>query len=66
MVTAVDSSGRSQTRVVTAGSSYLSSEDPRVHFGFGKATPVQLTVRYPDGVRRSIRPHANRIVTVTR
>ena len=33
-----------------AGSSYLSSEDPRVHFGLGPATRVaELTVRYPDG-----------------
>jgi hypothetical protein len=35
---------------VHAGSSYLSSEDPRVHFGLGTATRVhELTVRYPGG-----------------
>ena len=39
VVTVVDSRGRRQARAVQAGSSYLSSEDPRVHFGFGKATP---------------------------
>jgi hypothetical protein len=65
-VTAVDSSGRTQTRVVTAGSSYLSSEDPRVHFGFGKAKPVRLTVRYPGGATRSVRPRDDAIVTVAR
>jgi len=33
-----------------AGSSYLSSEDPRVHFGLGRATKiVELTVRWPNG-----------------
>ena len=33
-----------------AGSSYLSSEDPRIHFGLGDATTVsELLVRFPDG-----------------
>ena len=33
-----------------AGSSYLSSEDPRVHFGLGGTSVVErLTVRFPDG-----------------
>ena len=37
-------------REVHAGSSYLSSEDPRVLFGLGDATKVRtLVVRYPDG-----------------
>ena len=66
VVTAVDSRGRTQVRTVQAGSSYLSSEDPRVHFGFGKATPARVTVRYPDGAERTIRPRADRLVTVTR
>jgi hypothetical protein len=65
-VTVRDSSGRVQTRIVTAGSSYLSSEDPRVHFGFGTAKPVTLTVRYPGGtvVHPAVRDDA--IVTATR
>jgi len=38
------------TREWHAGSSYLSSEDPRFHFGLGEAEAVlELTVRYPDG-----------------
>jgi Na+-translocating ferredoxin:NAD+ oxidoreductase RnfD subunit len=49
-----------------AGSSYLSSEDPRVHFGLGSATKVgELDVKLPDG--RTIRlrnVRADRIVTV--
>jgi ASPIC and UnbV/FG-GAP-like repeat len=65
VVTAVDSSGRSQTQVVRAGSSYLSSEDPRVHFGFGSATVRSLIVRYSDGtVKRVSRPPTNAILTV--
>ena len=50
-----------------AGSSYLSSEDPRVHFGLGKATVRSLVVRYPDGtVKRVASPPTNAIVTVRR
>src|SRR3954453_17902178 len=50
VVTAVLPDGRRLVREVQAGSSYLSSEDPRVHFGLGTATSVsQLVVRYPDG-----------------
>ena len=47
-----------------AGSSYLSSEDPRVHFGLGGATKVAaLTVRYPDGTTTRLRDvAADRIV----
>jgi Na+-translocating ferredoxin:NAD+ oxidoreductase RnfD subunit len=56
----------SRSQEVHAGSSYLSSEDPRLHFGLGKATRVgELTVRYPGG--RVVRLHgvrADRIVTV--
>ena len=39
-VTAVLPDGRRLVREVQAGSSYLSSEDPRVHFGLGGATKV--------------------------
>jgi hypothetical protein len=51
------------TREVQAGSSYLSSEDPRVHFGLGKATRADVTIRYPDGTTRRLRGiRADRIV----
>jgi Na+-translocating ferredoxin:NAD+ oxidoreductase RnfD subunit len=67
VVTAVDSTGRSQVRTVVAGSSYLSSEDPRVHFGFGKTTVRSVSVRYPDGtVKRLEDVNTNAIVTVKR
>ncbi len=36
-MTATLGDGRKLVREVHAGSSYLSSEDPRVHFGLGKA-----------------------------
>ena len=53
-------------REVQAGSSYLSSEDPRVHFGLGPAARVKaLTVRLPDGrtIRRA-NVAANQLVTI--
>jgi hypothetical protein len=50
VVTAVLPDGRRLVRELQAGSSYLSSQDPRVHFGLGAATSVsQLIVRYPGG-----------------
>ena len=65
VVTATLPGGKKLVREVHAGSSYLSSEDPRVHFGLGRATSVQeLTVRYPDGRTTRLRNvPADRIVT---
>jgi hypothetical protein len=59
VVTAVLPDGRRLVQEVHAGSSYLSSEDPRVHFGLGGATKVsELKVRYPNG-------YATRLKNVT-
>ena len=50
VVTAVLPDGRRLVQELHAGSSYLSSEDPRAHFGLGKAKTVsELIVRYPGG-----------------
>jgi hypothetical protein len=65
-VTAVLPGGRRLVREVQAGGSYLSSEDPRVHFGLGTAVRLrELVVRYPTG--REIRltnVAADRVVVV--
>jgi hypothetical protein len=68
VVTATLPGGRRLVAEVHAGSSYLSSEDPRVHFGLGRATRVTaLTVRYPGGTTTVIRNlAADRIVTAAR
>ncbi len=65
-VTAVLPSGRRLVREVQAGSSYLSSEDPGVHFGLGTARTVrELVVRYPDGRMTHLRNvAADRVVGV--
>ena len=66
VVTATLPGGRSLTQTVQAGTSYLSSEDPRAHFGLGTATSVDsLTVRYPwGGTSRLSSLGVNRIVDV--
>lgn len=66
VVTATLGDGRKLTREVQAGSSYLSSEDPRVHFGLGEVTKVaQLAVRFPDGTTTRLENvAADRIVDV--
>src|SRR5262249_17829405 len=65
VVTVTLPNGRTVSQEVRAGASYLSSEDPRVHFGLGPAaTAARLTVRYPSGddvVLRNVR--GDRIVT---
>lgn len=48
--------GRSWVRLVNPGSSYLCSNDPRVHFGLGSATPTGLSVRWPDGATEEFEP----------
>jgi hypothetical protein len=49
-VTAVLADGRRLVRELHAGSSYLSSEDPRVHFGLGDAAMVKvLLIQRADG-----------------
>ncbi len=38
-------------RTLLVGSSYLASEDPRLHFGLGDAKEVTVAVHWPDGGR---------------
>jgi Na+-translocating ferredoxin:NAD+ oxidoreductase RnfD subunit len=66
VVTAVLADGRRLVRSVLAGSSYLSSEDPRVHFGLGAVRTVRsLVVSFPGGGETRLANVAtNRIVTV--
>jgi hypothetical protein len=65
-VTVVLPDGRRLRREVHAGSSYLSSEDPRCHFGLGDAARVsELIVRWPDGEEtRMTDLEANQLVEV--
>jgi hypothetical protein len=50
---------------VTAQSSYLSVNDRRLHFGLGSATTADLEIRWPNGLRESVKGvSADRLVTV--
>ena len=58
--------GLHQKRERIAGSGYLSQDDGRVHFGFGKAAIVEkLTVTWPSGrVQILDNVAANRVVAI--
>ena len=66
VVTATLPDGQVLSREAVAGSSYLSTEDPRLHFGLGDATSVaELRVRWPDGRETQVDGvDANRVVVV--
>ena len=68
LVTVVRLGSTRLVREVQAGGSYLSSEDPRVHFGLGASNaPVSVVVQWPDGSRtRLAHVPVNRVLTVTR
>jgi hypothetical protein len=57
---------RTLLRYCHADGSYLSSSDPRVHFGLGSATQVdRLTIRWPSGQAQVIKnPAIDRYMTV--
>jgi hypothetical protein len=60
-------SGRSQFGYVSTASSYLSANDPRIHFGLGEADPIrEIEVQWPSGrVQLLSGGNSNRILTVT-
>lgn len=43
-----------QVRFATASGSYLSSSDPRLHFGLGAGTTATIEVRWPSGLRQKV------------
>ncbi len=52
---------------VTAGSGYLSSDDPRLHFGLGERTQVnRIEITWPSGITQVLKKvKADQILTVT-
>lgn len=42
--------GKQQVQEILSGCSFLSSNDPRLHFGLGGATAVDLEIRWPSGL----------------
>ena len=55
-----------QSQVATAGGSYLSSSDRRVHFGLGSATTADVEILWPSGTRQRLPGvRADRFLSVT-
>ena len=63
----VTANGMKQRGDVISGGSYLSSNDPRPHFGLGQATTVEaIEVHWPDAaVEHFTVPGVDRIVAIT-
>jgi hypothetical protein len=62
----VEAGGRTQVSEVRSGSSYLSHDDMRVHFGLGSATRIdRVRIRWPNATVQVFENiEADRIVTV--
>ena len=57
--------GKVQVQEVLSGSSFISANDPRLHFGLGAATTVDIDVHWPSGlVERMKSVAANQLVTL--
>ena len=52
---------------VISGGSYLSTSDPRLHFGLGQSTTIDgLEIHWPDGKFEKVAvPGIDRIVTIS-
>jgi hypothetical protein len=57
--------GKTQAQSVLSQSSYYSCNDPRLHFGLGNNTAVDLEIHWPSGLSESFK-HVpiNQLVTV--
>jgi hypothetical protein len=57
--------GKVQAQAVLSQASYVSSNDPRLHFGLGGETSADIEVRWPSGaVEKYPAQAANRLVTI--
>jgi hypothetical protein len=58
-------SGKVQAQCLTSQSSFLSSNDPRLHFGLGKVTAVDIDIIWPTGIKESFKNvAADQLVTI--
>ena len=57
--------GIRQVQERQSGGSYLSSHDPRLHFGLGAATSAQVEIHWPDGTQQTLeKVAANQVIKV--
>ncbi|MGH9437628.1 MAG: CRTAC1 family protein [Terriglobia bacterium] len=51
----IEACGREQTRELRNGGSYISRNDPRIHFGLGDCGKIsRLTIRWPSGTLQQV------------
>jgi len=56
---------RTQAQAVLSQSSYFSCNDPRLHFGLGTCSTVDIDIYWPGGLRESFKLiPANQLVTI--
>lgn len=66
-VAAVESDSGTQEREAIAGSSWLSTDDPRFVFGLGETTTeVAVTVTWPDGSSATVTANPNAAIVVSK
>jgi enediyne biosynthesis protein E4 len=57
--------GKTQAQSVLSQCSFYSSNDPRLHFGLGSSTTVNLSVHWPNGLLETFRNlPANQLITL--
>ncbi len=61
----VEAGGLRQLRERQSGGSYLSSSDPRLHFGVGTASPARIEITWPSGHHQTVESApANQILRI--
>ncbi|WP_239461551.1 CRTAC1 family protein [Occallatibacter savannae] len=65
--TYLTANGTRQRQDVISGGSYISTNDPRLHFGLGDATdPGSAEIHWPSGAKETVKlPAVDRIYTIT-
>ncbi|MHB8607518.1 MAG: CRTAC1 family protein [Candidatus Acidiferrales bacterium] len=57
--------GKTQAQAVLSQSSFFSCNDPRLHFGLGASTSVDLEIFWPSGLQESYKDNpANQLLTI--
>jgi hypothetical protein len=57
--------GKVQAQEVLSGSSFISANDPRLHFGLGAVTTADIEVHWPSGLVESMKSvAANQLITL--
>jgi len=57
--------GKTQAQAVMSQSSFLSCNDPRLHFGLGSSSAVDLDVYWPSGLHEAFKQlPTNQLVTI--